>query len=58
MQPIFKRRDLLNELETINSRDTLTGALNKNALMDYCSSEVNKYDNLGVIIVMFLGLEL
>ncbi len=58
VQPIFKRRDLLNELETINSRDTLTGALNKNALMDYCSPEVNKYDNLGVIYCDVSGLRI
>ncbi len=57
VQPIFKRRDLLNKLEAINSRDTLTGALNKNALMEYCSSNI-KYDSLGIIYCDVSGLRI
>lgn len=57
IRPAFKRRDLVKELDNISNRDVLTGALNRNSLAAYCSSDI-KHESIGVVYCDISDLKL
>lgn len=53
---LLKRRDMVNRLNQLSYHDSLTGALNRNALSDYYQKDM-PYDTVGVIYCDISGLK-